>query len=60
MMQVITIVENTDSSWLVPAESDNYVSKDNSITLRLAQNFEGYSVSLSSNVVQFKESRAVI
>ena len=49
MMQVITIVENTDSSWLVPAESDNYVSKDNSITLRLAQNFEEYSLSPSGN-----------
>ena len=44
MMQVITIVENTDSSWIVPAESNNYLNSDGSISLRLAQNFQPYSL----------------
>lgn len=44
MMQVITIVENTDSSWIVPAESNNYLNSDGSISLRLAQNFQQYSL----------------
>jgi FtsP/CotA-like multicopper oxidase with cupredoxin domain len=39
MMQVITIVENTDSSWLVPAESDNYINENGAIKLRQAQDF---------------------
>ena len=39
MMQVITIVENTDSSWITNAESDNYTNKDGNITLRQAQDF---------------------
>ena len=44
MMQVITIVENTDSSWIVPAESDNYLNSDGSINLRRAQDFQKYSL----------------
>ena len=44
MMQVITIVENTDSSWIVPAESDNYLNSDGSVSLRLAQDFQKYSL----------------
>ncbi|RPF83817.1 MAG: copper oxidase [Synechococcus sp. TMED20] len=44
MMQVITVVENTDSSWLAPAERDNYLTQDGTITLRLAQDFSTYSL----------------
>jgi len=44
MMQVITIVENTDSSWIVPAESSNYLNSDGSISLRLAQDFQKHSL----------------
>ena len=39
MMQVITVVENTDSSWAVPAESDNYENKNGEIELYQAQAF---------------------
>ena len=49
MMQVITIVENTDSSWTVPAESDQYLNTDGSITLRLAQDFSQYSLTPSAS-----------
>ena len=48
MMQVITIVENTDSSWIVPAESNQYLNSDGSITLRLAQDFSQYSLTPSA------------
>ena len=44
MMQVITVVENTDSSWIVPAESNNYLRSDGSINLKLAQDFQDYSL----------------
>ena len=47
MMQVITIVENTDSSWIVPAESENYLNSDGSITLRLAQDFTSFALTPS-------------
>lgn len=50
MMQVITIVENTDSSWLIPAESDSYMNKKGVINLRQAQDFSTRQLSpLASN-----------
>lgn len=44
MMQVITVVENTDSSWIIPAESDDYINSDGSVTLHQAQDFSRYQL----------------
>ena len=44
MMQVIAVVENTDSSWLIPAETDSFLQNDGTVELRLAQNFKPYKL----------------
>ena len=58
MMQVITIVENTDSSWIVPAESGNYLNADGSVSLRLAQDFQKYSLVPSATNGSIKRIQA--
>ena len=45
MMQVITIVENTDSSWLIPAESESFINENGVINLRQAQDFSSRKLS---------------
>jgi FtsP/CotA-like multicopper oxidase with cupredoxin domain len=44
MMQVISVVENTDSSWIVPTEGFQTSGDDGSITLYQAQSYEPFKL----------------
>jgi FtsP/CotA-like multicopper oxidase with cupredoxin domain len=46
MMQVVTVIENTDSSWLLPAEG--FLIDNNMLTLRKADTLEVETLQLSS------------
>ncbi|MAR07826.1 MAG: copper oxidase [Cyanobium sp. NAT70] len=58
MMEVITVVENTDSSWLMPAEPNKPLSKDGSIELTLAQDYTARTLKLDDTSTDVKRIQA--